>query len=114
MQHSAPHSAFAGVAARARVASTELALATRAAKDAALEAMAAALLDDTGAILASLDQNDRWHEPCVASLSTLRLPLATSAAVLTELFHLLRNHPRQKAMAWNFRAFSRRHRARDR
>jgi uncharacterized protein len=57
---------------------------------------------DTGAILAFLDQDDRWHEPCVASLSTLRLPLATSAAVLTELFHLLRNHPRQKAMAWNF------------
>ena len=53
MQHLAPRSAFAGVAARARVASTELALATRAAKDAALEAMAAALLADTRAILAA-------------------------------------------------------------
>jgi len=53
MQHLAPQSAFAGVAARARVASTELALATRAAKDAALEAMAAALLADTSAILAA-------------------------------------------------------------
>ncbi len=53
MQHLAPQSAFAGVAARARVASTALALATRAAKDAALEAMAAALLADTSAILAA-------------------------------------------------------------
>jgi len=62
--------------------------------------MGARGLIDTGAILAFLDQDDRWHERCVDSLSTLRLPLATSAAVLTELFHLLRNHPRQKAMAW--------------
>jgi len=64
--------------------------------------MGARGLIDTGAILAFLDQDDRWHERCVDSLSTLRLPLATSAAVLTELFHLLRNHPRQKAMAWEF------------
>lgn len=59
-------------------------------------------LIDTGAILAFLDQDDRWHEHCVAALSMLSLPLATSAAVLTELFHLLRNHPRQNAQAWNF------------
>ena len=64
--------------------------------------MGARGLIDTGAILAFLDQDDRWHERCVDSLSTLRLPLATSAAVLTELFHLLRNHPRQKAVAWEF------------
>jgi predicted nucleic acid-binding protein len=64
--------------------------------------MAARGLIDTGAILAFLDQDDRWHERCVDSLSTLSLPLATSAAVLTELFHLLRNHPRQRASAWTF------------
>jgi len=64
--------------------------------------MAARGLIDTGAILAFLDQDDRWHARCVAALSSLSLPLATSAAVLTELFHLLRNHPRQKAAAWTF------------
>jgi glutamate-5-semialdehyde dehydrogenase len=48
-----PDSAFTAVAIRARMASTELALATRAVKDAALEAMAAALLADEDRILAA-------------------------------------------------------------
>ena len=48
-----PDSAFTAVAVRARMASTELALATRAAKDAALEAMATALLADADRILAA-------------------------------------------------------------
>ncbi|HZA67445.1 MAG TPA: PIN domain-containing protein [Geminicoccaceae bacterium] len=64
--------------------------------------MGARGLIDTGAILAFLDRDDRWHERCVQALSNLRFPLATSAAVLAELFHLLRNHPRQKGTAWNF------------
>jgi predicted nucleic acid-binding protein len=59
-------------------------------------------LIDTCAILAFLDRDDRWHEPCAACLATLRLPLGTPAAVLTELLHLLRNQPRQRAAAWNF------------
>ena len=46
-------SAFAAVATRARSAATDLALATRAAKDAALEAMADALLAEAPAILAA-------------------------------------------------------------
>jgi uncharacterized protein len=64
--------------------------------------MAARGLIDTGAILAFLDQDDRWHERCVDALSTLRLPLATSAAVLAELFHLVHNQPLQTSMAWTF------------
>jgi glutamate-5-semialdehyde dehydrogenase len=48
-----PHSAFTAVAVRARAASTELALATRATKDETLEAMADALLADVGPILAA-------------------------------------------------------------
>ena len=48
-----PDSAFTAVATRARDAATELALATRATKDAALEAMAAALLTDDEPILAA-------------------------------------------------------------
>jgi uncharacterized protein len=59
-------------------------------------------LIDTGAILAFLDQDDRWHRRCVDALSTLRLPLATSAAVLSEVFHLVRNQPLQRSMAWTF------------
>lgn len=46
-----PDSAFIAVATRARTASTELALATRAVKDTALEAMADALLADSEQIL---------------------------------------------------------------
>ena len=46
-----PDSAFFAVATRARTAATHLALATRIAKDAALEAMAEALLTDARAIL---------------------------------------------------------------
>jgi len=46
-------------------------------------------LIDTGAILAFLNRRDRWHEACVKAFSTLTFPLATSAAVLTEVFHLL-------------------------
>ena len=48
-----PQSAFAAVATRARGAANDLALATRAAKDATLEAMADALLADSDRILAA-------------------------------------------------------------
>jgi glutamate-5-semialdehyde dehydrogenase len=48
-----PESAFVAVATRARGAANDLALATRAAKDAALEAMAGALLADAEQILAA-------------------------------------------------------------
>ena len=59
-------------------------------------------LIDTGAILAILDRDDRWHRRCVEALASLRLPLATSGAVLTELFHLLGDDPRTVAAAWVF------------
>ncbi|WP_445256913.1 glutamate-5-semialdehyde dehydrogenase [Nocardioides aurantiacus] len=48
-----PSTAFTEVAERARAAATTLALATRADKDAALEAMATALLEDEAALLAA-------------------------------------------------------------
>lgn len=56
---------------------------------------------DTGALLALLDRGDRWHPRCAEGFSSLRLPLATSAAVLTELFHLL-DGPHQVEAAWSF------------
>jgi predicted nucleic acid-binding protein len=58
--------------------------------------------DDTGALLAYLDRSDRWHERCRAAFSGLRLPLATSLAVLAELFHLVGDDPREVEAAWGF------------
>jgi predicted nucleic acid-binding protein len=57
-------------------------------------------LIDTGALLAILDDDDRWHESCLVAFETARLPLATSAAVLTELFYMLGGMPREERRAW--------------
>ena len=59
-------------------------------------------LADTGALLALLDRDDAWHRACSEAWASLRLPLATSAAVLTELFHLLGDSPRERDRAWTF------------
>jgi uncharacterized protein len=59
-------------------------------------------LVDTGAILALLDSSDRWHAPCVAAFQQLRLPLLTSEAVLTELFHLVGDSRRALEATWKF------------
>lgn len=62
--------------------------------------MAANGLIDTGALLALLDRDDRWHQRCADAFASLRLPLATSAAVLAELFHLLGDNRRDHEAAW--------------
>jgi hypothetical protein len=59
-------------------------------------------LIDTGAIIALVDRRDRWHEACRAALIHLQLPLATSAAVLAELFHVVGPNPREVSAAWAF------------
>ena len=59
-------------------------------------------LADTGALLACLDRSDPWHERCRDAFRHLRLPLSTSTAVLTELFHLLGDNPREVELAWAF------------
>jgi uncharacterized protein len=59
-------------------------------------------LIDTGAIVALLDRDDHWHSACVKAFALFHLPLATSAAVLTELFHLLNNNPDETKAAWSF------------
>lgn len=64
--------------------------------------MTADCLVDTGAILALLDRNDRWHAVCTEAFLHLRLPLVTSTAVLTELFHLVGDGRRDMEMAWSF------------
>jgi uncharacterized protein len=59
-------------------------------------------LIDTGAILALLDNKDRWHERCLEAYQSLRVPLATSAAVLTEFFYLAGIRLRQPGAALGF------------
>lgn len=62
--------------------------------------MGATGLIDTGAVLAMLDRSDAWHERCCAAFLRLRLPLATTTAVLAELFHFLADHPVARSKAW--------------
>ncbi len=64
--------------------------------------MVANALIDTGAILALLDRTDRWHDACVSAFRELRLPLLTSEAVLTELFHLVGDSRAEMESAWKF------------
>jgi len=64
--------------------------------------MAAEVLIDTGAILALIDKSDDWHEVCTSVVSELPLPMLTSEAVLTELFHLAGENPAKKESAWRF------------
>jgi uncharacterized protein len=64
--------------------------------------MPANALIDTGAILALLDRTDRWHLPCVETFRQLRLPLVTSQAVLTELFHMVGDDRKEMEGAWKF------------
>ncbi|MEO7144082.1 MAG: PIN domain-containing protein [Bryobacteraceae bacterium] len=64
--------------------------------------MGASALIDTGAILALLDRSDRWHEICAGAFQQLRLPVVTSEAVLTELFHLVGDNRKQMEGAWKF------------
>jgi predicted nucleic acid-binding protein len=59
-------------------------------------------LADTGALLAYLDRSDRWHDRCRAAFAELRLPLVTSTAVLTELFHLVGDRRRDTEVALAF------------
>ncbi len=64
--------------------------------------MAVDALIDTGAILALLDRDDRWHNLCLDAFQRLRLPLLTSEAVLTELFHMLGEGRNKMEEAWKF------------
>jgi len=64
--------------------------------------MRPAALVDTSFILALFERRDKWHASCVRTLETVRYPLLTSEAVLTELFHLVGNQSRDVADAWNF------------
>jgi hypothetical protein len=45
-----------------------------------------------------LDNSDPWHAACAAALGATRLPLATTAAVVGEVFHFIGGH--RLAGAW--------------
>ena len=64
--------------------------------------MAASFLYDTGAILAILDQRDRWHHNCAETFRQLPLPGITSEAVLAELFHIVRRSRVETERVWSF------------
>ena len=57
-------------------------------------------LIDTGAILALVNAGDLWHERCEDAYRQLGVPLATTAAVLTETFHLIGKRTRLLEDAW--------------
>jgi len=59
-------------------------------------------LIDTGAILAILETGDIWHSACLAALKSVRIPLLTTEAVLTETFHLTGKNPHNIEKAWAF------------
>src|SRR5271165_7410575 len=64
--------------------------------------MTASALVDTGAILAVLDRDDRWHGACIEAFTQVPVPLLTSEAVLTELFYLVATRLHEVERAWTF------------
>jgi predicted nucleic acid-binding protein len=59
-------------------------------------------LIDTGAIIAILDASSSQHQDCLEALATLKMPLLTTEAVLTEFFHLIRARRLRMDRAWQF------------
>ena len=57
-------------------------------------------LIDTGFILALIDGDESWHHPCVQAYNRTRLPLLTTEAVLTEVFHLARRSSLDPRGVW--------------
>jgi predicted nucleic acid-binding protein len=64
--------------------------------------MLPARLIDTGAILAIVEADDHWHSACLEALQSVRIPLLTGEAVLTELFHLMGKKADDIKKTWPF------------
>jgi uncharacterized protein len=64
--------------------------------------MPPAALIDTGAILAIVEADDYWHSACLEALQSVRIPLFTTEAILTELFHLIGKSAHNIGKTWNF------------
>jgi predicted nucleic acid-binding protein len=63
--------------------------------------MAGGALVDTGALYAFLDANEPWHTRCRRAFAESPLPLVTTAAVLTELFHFIIGRAKSDDGAWD-------------
>jgi uncharacterized protein len=57
-------------------------------------------LIDAGALIALVDESDRWHVGCSDIFRSVDHPLATTAAVLTELFHHQSSNSYRLRAAW--------------
>lgn len=57
---------------------------------------------DTGAIIAIAEFDDAWHSACLEALRSVHIPLLTTEAVLTEVFHLVGRTYHDKEKAWRF------------
>jgi predicted nucleic acid-binding protein len=64
--------------------------------------VASKALIDTGAILALLNKHDPWHSACADVLDHIGVPLLTSQAVLTEVFHFMGGNRHNLETAWKF------------
>ncbi|HJT69437.1 MAG TPA: PIN domain-containing protein [Terriglobales bacterium] len=64
--------------------------------------MPPAALIDTGPIVAMLDGEDYWHRACVQALQSVRTPVFTTEAVLTEAFHLIGSNSHFVQRLWTF------------
>lgn len=58
-------------------------------------------LVDTGALPALVDNSERWHFACAEAYDGMRLPLATTEAVLAETFHFALKRGFRQQM-WQF------------
>ncbi len=55
--------------------------------------MTSGVILDTGPLVALLDRDERHHDWAKSQLETIRPPLMTCEAVITETCYLLRAHP---------------------
>jgi len=65
-----------------------------------LPAASVVALIDTGAILAIIDREDRWHPLCLDVYHRWRLPFFTTQAVLAETFHLAKRKRLGPGSVW--------------
>jgi uncharacterized protein len=64
--------------------------------------MAPAALIDTSVIIALVNASDSRYQECLTALASVRIPLLTTEAVLTEFFYLIQSRSLNLNAAWRF------------
>lgn len=59
------------------------------------------ILVDAGPLVAIVDADDQFHNPCVRALQGIDEPMATLWPPLTEAMHILNDLPRAQDAIWN-------------